>query len=107
MIKPVDPLLRHRLDACDRANVVGFAIVVPGINLYEVYLCPVLDQLFPALGEEPVVASVDEVLIIRLRAVVLKVASSAQVIDGLKVELTVKNQGEAAAMYERLPRFEM
>lgn len=75
MVKPVDPLLRHRLHAFDGPNVVGLAIVVPCVDFDKVHHGSVPDRAFPALGEEPVVASVDEVLVIRILAVVLFVTN--------------------------------
>ena len=48
------------------------AVVVPGDDLGEGDLRAVFDKKFPALCEEPVVAAVDEVLVVRLRTIVLE-----------------------------------
>jgi hypothetical protein len=50
---------------------VRLAIVVPGVNLDEWNNVAVLDEQLPALREEPIIAAVNEVLVVRVRAVVL------------------------------------
>lgn len=72
MIETVHPSLRHWLHAFDGSNIVGLAVVVPGDDLGEGDLGAILDEEFPALGEEPVVAAVHEVFVVCLRTVVLK-----------------------------------
>ena len=49
-----------------------FAVVVPGDDLCEGDLGAVFDKKFPALCEKPVVAAVNEVLVVCLRAVMLE-----------------------------------
>ena len=80
VVKAVDPRLRHGLDAVDGAEVVRLAVVVPGEDLGERDERAVLDEHLPALREEPVVAAVDEVLVVCVFAVVL--SSAGQVSMG-------------------------
>ena len=49
-----------------------FAVVIPGDDLGEGDLGAVFDKKFPALCEEPVVAAVNEVLVVCLRAIMLE-----------------------------------
>ena len=62
MVKSVHPLLRHRLHALNGTDVVGFPVVVPGVDFDEVDLSAVGDEVLPTFGEEPVVPAPDEVL---------------------------------------------
>ena len=101
MVEPVHPCVGAGLRAVDRTNVVRFAIVVPGDDLGEGNRRAVLDEQLPPRREEPVVAAVDPVLVVRVLAVVLSrpcrlVASTLR--SGREVR-TVKNQGETAARY--------
>ena len=48
------------------------AVVIPGDDLGERDLGAIFDKKFPALCEEPVVAAVNEVLVVCLRAVMLE-----------------------------------
>jgi hypothetical protein len=61
MVVSIDPRLRVRLYPLDRTYVVGFAVIIPGINLHKVYYAPVGDEALPAFREEPIVTSVNEV----------------------------------------------
>lgn len=70
MVEPVDPSLTVRLSAFDRANVVRFAIVVPGDDFDDGDLITVGDHGFPSLGVEMVVSEVDPVLVVSLQSVV-------------------------------------
>lgn len=72
VVKAIHPRLRHGLLALDRADVVRFAVVIPSIHFDERDRVTMLDEEFPAFGQEPVVASVYEVLVIRVRTVVLR-----------------------------------
>ena len=62
MVEPVNPRVRLRLVALDRADVGRLAVVVPGGDLDEGHVVAVLEEEVPALGEEPVVAAENEVL---------------------------------------------
>ena len=64
--------MRHWLHAVNRSDVMRFAVVIPGDDLGERDLGAVFDKKFPALCEEPVVAAVNEVLVVCLRAVMLE-----------------------------------
>ena len=71
MIEPVHPPLGHRLNAEDRADIVRLAEVVPGDDLREWDGGAILYEHLPALRDEPVVSTVDPVLVVRVRTVVL------------------------------------
>lgn len=71
MIKPVDPLVRHGLHTLDGPDIVRLAVVVPRVDLDECDGVAVRDELFEARRDQPVVAAVDEVLVVCARAVVL------------------------------------
>ena len=72
------------------------AVVIPGDDLCERDLGAVFDKKFPALCEEPVVAAVNEVLVVCLRAVMLERGCSFS--NG---GLSVKDGGET---YSEEPR---
>ena len=71
MLKAVHPRLRHGLNPLDWAYVMRFAKVVPGVDLDEVDCAPIRDERFPALRQQPVITAVDEVLVVRVRTVML------------------------------------
>lgn len=71
VVEAIDPLLGHRLDAFYGPDVVRLAIVVPCVDLHEVHCTAILNQAFPALREQPVVSSVDEILVVCICAIVL------------------------------------
>ena len=105
VVETVYPRLRHRLDTFDRTDVVRLAKVVPGVDLDKVDHAPVCDERFPPLGQQPVVAAVDEVLVVCLRAVMLErvYVLGRSLCTKDCVGLTVKNQGDTAAMTVRPP----
>ena len=101
MIEPVHPRVRAGLRPVDGADVVRFAVVVPSDDLGEGNRRAVLDEQLPPRREEPVVAAVDPVLIVRVLSVVLSRPrrSAASTLRSGREVRTVKNQGETAARY--------
>jgi hypothetical protein len=102
MIEAIDPCLRAWLVTVYWTNVVGLAIVVPRNQLSNVDRVAVLYEEGPASREEPVICAVNKIFIIRGWGVVLECGESvvSYLSVGLagEVILTVKNQGETAAM---------
>ena len=101
MVEPVHPRVRAGLRPVDGADVVRFAVVVPGDDLSEGNRRAVLDEQLPPRREEPVVAAVDPVLVVRVLAVVLSRPCKlvASTLRSWREARTVKNQGETAARY--------
>lgn len=48
------------------------AEIIPSYNLRELNGRAILDEKIPALGEQPVVASINPILVVRVHSVVLK-----------------------------------
>lgn len=85
MIKSIDPSLRIGLGTFDGTDVVRFTIIVPGNDLCKVDGAAMLDDHFPTLCEKPVVSSIDEVLVVGVRTVMLDGDMTRSVIKFLKV----------------------
>jgi len=70
MIVPIHPSLRVRLSSFDRSDVRRLSVVVPSQGLDQIELVPVGDESFPSRSVEPIVRSVDPVLVPAVDSVV-------------------------------------
>jgi hypothetical protein len=73
MIHSICPTLRVGLIGSDRTNVVGFSVIVPCDYLEHVDLGSHGNNLFHPRSYEPVVTSIDPVLVVAVDTVVLLV----------------------------------
>jgi hypothetical protein len=81
----------------DWSNIMRLSIVVPGDDLHEVDTFSLFDEELPSRGKEPVISTVDEILVETTGSIMLFLCRHLILLHCRQVR-TVNIQGETAAI---------